>query len=151
MYHSLLVPLNFRCYRVYVVIVLAPPTNSLLSLTLRNRKSSFVSVSSYEPCCLHERNEQTPSFMSRRSYQSSSNEDSGRRSSRSRRRKRSPPPPIPSPGSPGRGCFREIITPGLDVTVVQKQHQRTGNLASDVQEEESQKHPMAMWSYRSNV
>lgn len=50
-----------------------------------------------------------------------------RRNNNRRRNNRPPPPPLPTtPGSPGRGCFRELITPGLDVWVIQKEHQRSG-------------------------
>ena len=33
---------------------------------------------------------------------------------------------MPPPGSPGRGCFKELIVPDLEVWVVQKEHQRSG-------------------------
>ena len=79
---------------------------------------------------------QQQNSSSNRRTKSSNGNDGNRRPSRRRQKpttrrgrrnfSRGPPPPIPLPGSPGRGCFKELITPGLDVWVVQKQHQRSG-------------------------
>ena len=53
----------------------------------------------------------------------------------SRRRPRPPPPPLPPAGSTllppqGRGCFREALPPGANVWVIQKEHQRSGELTA---------------------
>ena len=67
--------------------------------------------------------------MVRRNYRSNAgNNDSRSNNNRNRRprRQRSPPPPMPPPGSPGRGCYKELIAPGLEVWVVQKTDQRSG-------------------------
>lgn len=41
-------------------------------------------------------------------------------------RRRPPAPPLPPPGGPGRGCHRELLGAGVEVWVVQKHHQRSG-------------------------
>ena len=69
----------------------------------------------------------------RRNYRDGGSKNNGtddrrRNSNRQRRprRSRDPPPPMPSPGEPGRGCFKDLIKPQLEVWVVQKEHQRSG-------------------------
>ena len=44
---------------------------------------------------------------------------------------RSPPPP-PPPGNPGRGQFRSAVPPGTLVGVIQKAHQRSGEVTHGV-------------------
>lgn len=67
-------------------------------------------------------------FMAGRGHSSSSRRrrtgnNAGRSDRRPRQRQTAPPPP---PGSPGRGCFRELLSPGQSVWVVQKVHQQGG-------------------------
>ena len=61
---------------------------------------------------------------------SKSGRDGPSRRGGGRRRPRPPPPPIPPPGADGRGCFRELLPPGTSVWVIQKEHQRSGQLTA---------------------